>query len=187
MITGFFAGPHGNLRRMSDVAMYTLRPMQEHDIPAVLAIQDECYAAEVLEEEAVIRSRLAAFPRLAWVAEDEQGVCAYLFAYHSRVGKVTPLDGEFQQHEEADCLYLHDLAVARRAGGRGIGPALVQRNLQQAQAAQLRYSALVSVQDSAAFWARQGYIEHEQLEPQQAGNLASYQIPAVYMVRSLHQ
>jgi len=124
--------------------MYQLRAMQERDIPAVLAIQEQSYAAEVLEDEAVIRSRLATFPQLAWVAEDDEGVCAYLFAYHSRLGKVTPLDGEFCTDGEADCLYLHDLAVAGRAAGRGIGPALVRHNLQQAGAAQLRYSALVS-------------------------------------------
>ena len=108
--------------------MYQLRAMQERDIPAVLAIQEESYAAEVLEGEAVIRSRLAAFPQLAWVAEDDDGVCAYLFAYHSRLGKVTPLDGEFCTDGEADCLYLHDLAVAGRAAGRGIGPALGLRS-----------------------------------------------------------
>jgi len=71
--------------------------------------------------------------------------------------------------------------------GRGIGPALVRHNLQQAGAAQLRYSALVSVQDSTGFWSRLGYEAHDELDPPQAGNLASYQIPAVYMVRDLHQ
>ncbi len=167
--------------------MYQLRAMQERDIPAVLAIQEESYAAEVLEDEAVIRSRLAACPHLAWVAEDVEGVCGYLFAYPSRLGKVTPLDGEFHNDGEADCLYLHDLAVARRAAGRGIGPALVRHNLKQASSIRLRYSALVSVQDSTGFWSRLGYQAHDELEPPQAGNLASYQIPAVYMVRSLHQ
>jgi len=49
--------------------------MQERDIPAVLAIQEESYAAAVLEDEAVIRSRLAACPELAWVAEDAEA-CA---------------------------------------------------------------------------------------------------------------
>ncbi len=167
--------------------MYQLRAMQERDIPAVLAIQEASYSVEVLEDEAVIRARLAAFPQLAWVAEDAQGVCAYLFAYHSRLGMVTPLDGEFCTDEQADCLYLHDLAVAGRAAGRGIGPALVRHNLQQAGTARLRYSALVSVQDSTGFWSRLGYTAQENLEPPQAGNLASYRIPAVYMVRSLHQ
>ena len=107
--------------------MYQLRAMQERDIPAVLAIQEESYAAEVLEDEAVIRSRLAACPHLAWAAEDVEGSAATC-AYPSRLGKVTPLDGEFHSDGEADCLYLHDLAVARRAAGRGIGPALVRHN-----------------------------------------------------------
>lgn len=77
--------------------------------------------------------------------------------------------------------------MARRAAGRGIGPALVRHNLKQASSIRLRYSALVSVQDSTGFWSRLGYQAHDELEPPQAGNLASYQIPAVYMVRSLHQ
>lgn len=168
------------------VQMFKLRAMQERDIPAVMSIQQESYAAEVLEDEAVIRARLAACPQLAWVAEDVLGVCAYLFAYHSRVGTVTPLDGEFQPHAEADCLYLHDLAVSARASGRGIGPALVRKNLEQARTHKLRYSALVSVQESENFWSRLGYTAHSELEPPQVDNLASYQIPAVYMVRALH-
>jgi len=166
--------------------MFSLRAMQERDIPAVLSIQQEAYSPQLQEDEAVIRARLAACPQLAWVAEDAEGVCAYLFAYHSRVGKVTPLDGEFQRHEQADCLYLHDLAVAPRAGGRGIGPALVRKKLEQAKAHRLRYSALVSVQDSEAFWSRLGYAAHTHLDQPQVSNLASYRIPAVYMVQALH-
>lgn len=166
--------------------MFSLRPMQEPDIPAVLSIQETCYATDMHEEEAVIRARLHAFPDLAWVAEDALGVCAYLFAYRSRVGKVTPLDGEFKRHDEPDCLYLHDLAVASRAAGKGIGPALARHNLQQARAQKLRYCALVSVQDSHGFWSRLGYVPHAELDPPQAGHLASYRSPAVYMVRELH-
>ncbi len=97
-----------------------------------------------------------------------------------------PLDGDFKQYPEADCLYLHDLAVSRRAAGRGIGPALVSRNLEQASRQQIRYSALVSVQESEAFWSRLGYSAHTELEPRQVDNLASYRLPAVYMVRALH-
>ena len=166
--------------------MFSLRAMQERDIPAVLSIQLEAYSPRLQEDEAVIRARLAACPQLAWVAEDTEGVCAYLFAYQSRLGTVTPLDGEFQAQAQGDCLYLHDLAVAPRAYGRGIGPALVRNQLEEAQARQLRYSALVSVQDSQAFWARLGYAAHERLDPPQRSNLASYPIPATYMVRQLH-
>lgn len=160
--------------------------MQERDIPAVLSIQLEAYSPQLQEDEAVIRARLAACPQLAWVAEDTGGVCAYLFAYQSRLGKVTPLDGEFQPHDQGDCLYLHDLAVSPRASGRGIGPALVRKKIEQARARQLRYSALVSVQDSEAFWARLGYAAHDHLDSPQLSNLASYRTPAQYMVRPLH-
>ena len=165
---------------------YHLRPMGEHDIPAVLAIQAESYASELLESAEVIRQRLLAFPDLAWVAEDAAGVCAYLFGYRSHAGKVTPLDGVFAEPEQPDCLYLHDLAVAARAAGRGIGPALVQRNLEQGRARRLQYSALVSVQDSQAFWSRLGYADHGELDDAQRRNLESYGVPAVYMVKPLH-
>lgn len=164
--------------------MFSFRRMQASDIPAVMSIQEQVYSPELYEEEAVIRARLAACPEQAWVAEDAEGVCAYLFAYPSRLGLVTPLGGDFQPPAEPDCLYLHDLAVAKRASGRGIGPALVRHKLQQATAKRLRYTALVSVQNSQGFWSRLGFAATEKLPAPQADHLASYRIPAIYMVRS---
>lgn len=166
--------------------MQSLRPMREGDIDAVLQIQRHCYPEDLLEGEVVIRARLASHPEFAWVAEDAEGVCAYLFAYPSRVGKVTPLDGAFPQAEAADCLYLHDLAVHPRATGRGLGPALVRHKLALGRARQLRYSALVSVQDSEGFWARLGFAAREALEAEQREHLASYPVAATYMTRPLH-
>lgn len=164
--------------------MFSIRLMQEQDVSAVLAIQLEAYSPDLFESETVIRARLASAPQHAWVAEDDEGVCAYLFAYHSHVGKVTPLDGDFCIPAQPDCLYLHDLAVARRAAGRRIGPALVREALGQARQQRLRFSALVSVQESSAFWNRMGYTE-QQPNPEHAEHLFSYQVPATYMVRSL--
>lgn len=164
----------------------TLRPMRTSDIPAILAIQAEAYSDMLLESAEVIALRLQASPELAWVATDAQGPCAYLFGYRSRAGIVTPLDGAFSEPDDPDCLYLHDLAVARRAAGRGIGPLLVQRLLDHARAQRLRYSALVSVQDSEAFWSRLGYAPASDLDERQQAHLASYGVPARYMVQALH-
>lgn len=159
--------------------------MQQHDIPAVLAIQAECYAGVLPEDEGVIRARLRAVPDFSWVAEDEGGVCAYLVTYPGALGKVTPLSGLFQLPEQPDTLYLHDLAVATRAHGRGLGPQLVRHALAQARAHQLGHSALVSVQGTRGFWQRFGYREQLISCAQQRQHLRSYQCESYYMSQEL--
>jgi predicted N-acetyltransferase YhbS len=159
--------------------------MRPGDISAVLSIQAEAYISETLETEAIIRERFTSCPDTAWVAEGEGGVCAYLVGYRSTMGKITPLGGDFAPLSQSDSLYLHDLAVSRRANGLGLGPALVEAALQQAHREGLNYSALVSVQGSKGFWERLGYAAAHGLEPDQATNLATYAGPAFYMVKTL--
>lgn len=164
---------------------FRLRAMQAQDIPAVLAIQAECYSDVLPEDENVIRARLQAAPDFAWVAEDVHGVCAYLVTYPSALGKVTPLSGLFQLPDQPDTLYLHDLAVASRVHGCGLGPQLVRHALSQARALQLSHTALVSVQDTRAFWQRFGYREQPLHCAQQRQHLRSYQCESYYMSRKL--
>lgn len=101
--------------------MFLIRPMLAADIGAVLTIQADAYVGEVLEEEAVISARLDTAPDTAWVAQDKQGVQAYLVTYPSRLGLLTALGENFQCAADPDCLYLHDLAVAPAANGAGVG------------------------------------------------------------------
>lgn len=159
--------------------------MFQTDVPAVLNVQRECYAAVTLEDEATIRARLDTAPDSAWIAEDERGVCAYLVCYRSSVGKVTPLGGHFDIPRDPDSLYLHDLAISRRGKGAGTGSMLVRHALAQAAVEGLRYSTLVSVQDSRPFWQRLGYEVFEPLERAQSTNLRSYEGQAWYMVKAL--
>ena len=155
------------------------------DLPRVLAIQSECYAPQTVEAESVIRCRLEAAPHTAWVAENASGICAYLVGYRSRLGKLTPLGGDFEPHADGDSLYLHDLAVASGAAGCGAGRALIEHAWAQGRAAGLAYSALVSVQDSRAFWQKRGYAVATDLSDEQRQRLATYSGPSYYMVREL--
>ncbi len=164
--------------------MPVIRRMRAADVADVLCIQAACYPPPMQESEVTIRARLAAAPDCAWVAADGDGLCAYLVAYRSQLGKVTPLGGAFGT-AAPDCMYLHDLAVAPRAGGRGLGPQLASAAWQAARHGGLRYSALVSVQDSHAFWSRLGYAVHDALDPAQRQRLRSYGVPAWYMVKRL--
>lgn len=167
--------------------MNKIRRMNPDDISAVLRIQGECYPPSMNEEATTILGRLEAAPDTAWVAEDGDGVAAYLVAYRSILGTVTPLGSSFFLPAVANCLYLHDLAVSRRARGTGTAMALVSLACDMAQAEGLPYSALVSVQASKAFWTKLGYTPIDELEAAQINNLASYDPPQCYMVRPLRR
>jgi predicted N-acetyltransferase YhbS len=154
-------------------------PMAEADLDGVLAVQAACYPSAMQEGADVVRARLRTSPDTVLVARDADGVCAYLFAYPSRLGKVTPLGGEFPVLQAPDTLYLHDLAVAPRAAGQGVARLLVDAML--ARAGGMRHSALVSVQDSRRFWESLGYLP----AAGDAAALATYPADALYMAKCL--
>ena len=158
-----------------------MAPMAEADLDAVLAVQAACYPPAMQEAADVVRGRLCASADTVLVARDADGICAYLFAYPSRLGKVTPLGGGFALPLEPDTLYLHDLAVAPRAAGQGLARRLVARLLSHAAVRGLAHSALVSVQDSRRFWESAGYAR----APGDADALATYPPDALYMARRL--
>lgn len=162
-----------------------LREMKTGDIAAVLSIQAECYADAMVESESVIIERLRSASGFAWVAQQDDALCAYLFAYPSVPGKVTRLGENFAVPANPSCLYLHDLAVSPRAAGRRLGPKLVGLACEQARHHGLRSSALVSVQDSRAFWEKLGYAVDDRLIPPERANLQTYTGPAWYMTRCL--
>ena len=158
-----------------------LQPMAEDDLAAVLAVQAACYPPAMQEAADVVLARLRASPDTVLVARDADGVCAYLFAYPSRLGKVTPLGGAFALPPVPDTLYLHDVAVAPRAAGRGLARGLVARLLERAALRGLVHAALVSVQDSRRFWESAGFA----CASGDAAALATYPADAVYMARRL--
>lgn len=164
---------------------FRLRPAQAADLPAILAVQRQCYLPSMNENGATWAGRLATAADFVWVGEVAGAVGAYLATYPSRLGKVTPLGGDFAPAANADCLYLHDLAVAPAAGGRGLGARLVACALAAARRHGWQHAALVCVQDAYAFWQRQGFSAAATLAPAAQAALASYPGPARYMTRRL--
>lgn len=182
-----------------------VRALVAADLPGLLAVQLACYGAGFVESAEVFARRLASAANCSLVLERDGVVCAYLAAYRSWRGKVTPLHGDFDPIERAgltaptaptaltaqplapDTLYLHDLAVLPSCAGQGLAQALLQPLWAKAAARGLRHSALVSVQGSQAYWARQGYAEQALVCNAQRAHLASYGDGAVYMVRELQK
>lgn len=163
----------------------TPRALTAADLPGLLAVQRACYGEGFVESGEVFTRRLASPANCSLVLVQGGQVMAYLAAYRSGLGKVTPLHGDFDALPGADTLYLHDMAVLPAQAGRGLAAALLVPLWAQARAEGLRYTALVSVQGSQAYWARHGYAEHALQHPAQRHHLASYGAGAVYMARAL--
>jgi len=161
--------------------MFVIRSMLPSDISAVLAIQEQAYVDEVLEDEHVIRERLIIAPETAWVIESENDVHAYLVGYPSTQGSLTALGDFFAPAREPDCLYLHDLAVASTAAGRGYAAALIHHAMTAASNKGLNAAALISVQNSVGFWQRHGFEVVSNLDESQQARLQTYAGPAFYM------
>jgi len=162
-----------------------LRSIREDDLDAVLAVQAACYPPVMQEASEVVRSRIRAAGATSFVAECGGKVCAYVFAYRSSQGAVTPLDAHFAVLEEGDTLYIHDLSVSPAVAGRGLARQLVERLQRLAREEGLGYCALVSVQDSQRFWARLGFRETVCADEPARLALASYPPVALYMCCAL--
>ena len=162
-----------------------IRRMQAADIAGVLAVQALCYAPAMNESADTIEHRLHQAADFAWVAEMPLGIVAYLVTYPSQLGKLTRLGDTFALSDAADCLYLHDLAVSPNGKGLSLGRQLVEHAFAEARGRTLRHAALVSVQDSGAYWQSLGFAPREVAEPQQRAALATYPAPAIYMTREL--
>lgn len=162
-----------------------LHLMTGEDAAAVVAIQSEYYAGDLVEPEAVIRDRLRVFPDTAWVAEDAAGVCAYLSACRTQNGRVMRLGHAFPATEMPDSLYLHDLAVSRRAAGKGIGRQLALLALETARTSGLRHMALVSLPGALPFWRKLGFRDSQPLTGHDLANLLHYGPQARYLSLNL--
>jgi len=160
-----------------------IRPSRHNDLPAILSIQSACYTPEMNESEAIWRSRLEVAGEFIWVAEFVGEVCAYLASYPSQQGKIAPLGSAFAPCNEADCLYLHDLAVSPQAGGKGFGRKLVAHALTIARQRKLPHAGLVCVQNALGFWQSCGFIEQTGINNAGRAALATYEPQARYMAK----
>ena len=164
----------------------TVCALAPQHLPGLLAVQEACYGAGLVESAEVFTRRLTSPANCSLVLEYAGQVVAYLAAYASVRHKVTHLQGDFEVAPgRPDTLYLHDMAVLPQCAGRGLARALLQPLWSQAAAQGLRYTALVSVQGSQAYWERQGYAVQALADAAQSACLASYGTGAVYMLRHL--
>ena len=157
--------------------------MSAADLPAMLAVQAQCYGDGLLESPDALASRLALSPDTCWVAALADGaLAAYLLTHAWPEDSLPPWNGQLTRDWSDDAgltWFVHDMAVAPIGRGAGLAPRLYHAARAAATDAGLVSSRLIAVQSAAAYWRRLGYAP----EPADthAAKLATYGDDAVLM------
>ena len=144
-----------------------IRSATQGDVDAILALQRECYAQELVESEAVFRS-IVAFG-MSWVAEVSRGgIIGYALVHPAAHGsdEVPALHAPMHPMHDAQAgdvagdvagkvYFVHDLTVRKAARHTGVGTALAQHVVSHPQA--VSTFTLVAVNGAEPFWERCGF------------------------------
>ena len=108
----------------------------------------------------------------------------YAIAHPAVLGRPPALNSLLQTiAKQADCLYLHDIALTTATRGAGLGSSLLGLLQHQAQLHQLTYLALVAVNQSQPYWRQRGFGDYLPSDDLLARKIASYDAQAAYLIR----
>lgn len=137
------------------------------------------------EDVAVLKERLRLFPAGCFVAGAQGQLLGYAISHPSVMGKPAALNSLIGAlPADADCLFLHDIALTEASRGLGLGRSLLDWLRTAAREAGLARIALVSVNNSLGYWQAQGFRVFE-ADAALTAKLASYGEDAAYMVLDL--
>jgi len=153
-----------------------IKTIPASDLDDVVAVQQQSYPEELWENAAIFREKQRVFPAGAFGWYDDGHLQAYLFVHPWRRHETAPLFTETMTlPENPDCLYIHDLAIAPAARGKGAARALVTAAFALAKEQGLEHFSLVAVQESESFWRKFGFTPYK--------TLTYSGVPATHMVK----
>lgn len=154
------------------------------DIPIVDAI-GKIVHPDFPEDITIMENRFALFPQGCFVAKGKDKILGYAISHPSIIGKPAPLDTIITLPENADCLFLHDIALNDEARGLGLGRQIVPLLKTAALLNGFKRLCLVSVNNSLSFWQAQGF---DVLTPDDklTAKLETYSSDAAYMVLTIN-
>ncbi len=152
------------MRKGSGPAM-PIKPIDDTSWSGIIKVQAEAYSQVEPESLDVLKSKWLRSPQSCFVYEKAGNVVGYLLAHSWNRDAPPKLFQTLPVVTDGPIIFLHDLAVSSDASGEGIGGKMVAHLLQIAKASGFQQIRLVSVQNSLAFWQKQGFlpIEHQEV------------------------
>ncbi|KAF1040208.1 MAG: hypothetical protein GAK35_03602 [Herbaspirillum frisingense] len=162
----------------------TWRPMRPDDLDEVMAIASVVHEG-FFERREVFGERLALYPQGCWIARAiDASALGYAVMHPARLGHPPALDSLLHGLDaQADCLYLHDVALLPAARGAGLGRALMNLLSELMTRESYACAALVAVHGSAPYWRSSGFEVLAPVTPQLRKKLDGYDAQALYLVR----
>lgn len=165
--------------------MLMWQPMQENDLQNVVDIANEIHVGYP-ESPLIYAERFLLFPQGCWVVKDQakpDAPLGYAVMHPGIIGSPPGLDSLLQDlPDNADCLYLHDVALLPAARQSGLGGSLVDVARRVARTMALQRMALIAVHNSAPYWQRQGFAMYADMPDSLCAKLKSYSDDAQYLV-----
>ena len=150
------------------------RAMTAADLSRILAIADVVHPAYP-EDRSVFEERLSLYPAGCRVAESGGEAIGYGVMHPGRLGVPPPLDTPLGHlPADADCLYLHDIALLAESRGTGLGAAVLEYAHRLATREGWQWLALTSTPAARSYWDRVGFTPYAQGGPALESKLASY-------------
>ncbi|MBB4360323.1 GNAT superfamily N-acetyltransferase [Bradyrhizobium sp. CIR18] len=159
------------------------RPAHASDLPAISAIAARIHPA-LPESPEVLAEKMRLYPDGCRVLITGDETAGYGLSHPWKQHRIPPLDGLLARlPDDADCLYIHDVAVLPDFRGGVVRPYVAEIE-QLARAAGIATLALVSVYATRPLWQRLGF-RPVTADAALRAKLASYGEGATYMLRDL--
>jgi len=159
------------------------RPAHASDLPAISAIAARVHPT-LPESPEVLAEKIRLYPDGCRVLVAGDEIAGYGLSHPWKQHRIPPLDGLLARlPEDADCLYVHDVAVLPESRG-GVLLAYIADIAQLARASGLGTLALVSVYATRPLWQRLGFRSIT-ADAALRAKLTSYGEGATYMLREL--
>lgn len=130
-----------------------IAPISPDRVEAVSALGTSCYPSNYHEDDASFESKILGYPQGCFLAMEGGVLLGYVISFPYILGRVHPINLAYSPPQNPDCLYIHDLCVARSSRGAGVGSALAGKVL----SGPIWPKALVSVLGSGPFWEKLGF------------------------------
>lgn len=149
-----------------------------------MAIAEEIHP-DLPERMEVYAEKLRLFPP-GWLVQVADGtIVGYGVSHPWKLHQVPPLDAFLHElPRDADCLYVHDVAVLPAHRGRRTADSYIESMAAVARSAGIGALTLVSVYGTDTLWSRLGF-RTVAAEAELRAKLRSYGETAKYMIRDL--